>query len=382
MGSRHGVSLLEVMFALGVIVIGLLGVVAVVPVGLSQLGTGTVADRASRTGLDAVEEIALRGMARSDQWLDRGSTAIGDPRNSASPPVPPATTTLRVLRNGPRTSFCLDPRFVARHENSIVTGTNPILNPSTFPYTTNNATVPRMMRISLRDAPDSSSASIMTSAQADSVFVTADDLVFDLPDDKSQPPEQVFGLADARRQFEGDMSWMATLVPKLNPLENSQDSYTLSVVVFYRRDPLMDMFIDANLNGAYDAGEVLTYNERDVNVVTLYSAGLGGGDVQLEAPDVASLELKSNDWLLLMGNVTTLGTTTPLMSWYRIVEVEQEVQDGGSPPTGIGPWQLDVTLVGPDWPVPASGTRAALIKNVVSVYEKTIRLESSNLWAN
>ena len=46
---RRGFSLLEVMFSIGVIAVGLLGIIIIVPVALRQVGKGRVADVAART---------------------------------------------------------------------------------------------------------------------------------------------------------------------------------------------------------------------------------------------------------------------------------------------------------------------------------------------
>ncbi|MFV2070509.1 MAG: hypothetical protein ACC645_26375, partial [Pirellulales bacterium] len=103
--KRHGVSLIECMFAIGVAAVGLLGVLAVVPLGLYQVGKGNVADRSMRTGLNAVEQFDLRGMRRPDNWLyaSQGPTAapvgvlaVSAPGQYAWPYVPS------------QLSFCID----------------------------------------------------------------------------------------------------------------------------------------------------------------------------------------------------------------------------------------------------------------------------------
>ena len=67
--SRRGITILEVLFSMGVIAIGLLGVMAIVPVALNQVGRGEVADQSARAGLNALREFETRGMARADQWV-------------------------------------------------------------------------------------------------------------------------------------------------------------------------------------------------------------------------------------------------------------------------------------------------------------------------
>ena len=48
--ARAGISLLEVMFSIGVVMIGLLGIAALLPVAGMQARKGAVADAAARLG--------------------------------------------------------------------------------------------------------------------------------------------------------------------------------------------------------------------------------------------------------------------------------------------------------------------------------------------
>jgi hypothetical protein len=245
------------------------------------------------------------------------------------------------------------------------------------------------------------------------LFYSNDDLSFELPPDRNAPPDQIFGANNARRQYEGTMSWMATLVPRLDITDPSEpfvdgngngrwdstesytdsdgngqfdkgtepgDLYQLSIVVFDRRDSSMEMNAQ---------------NERVVNVALFHNNGLGGGDVTLGASTAEELELKPGQWLMLMATphpmIANASTTlnfpgVSLFRWYRVIDAEDEPRDvTGS----VYPWERDVVLQGPDWPVayfasltsPAQRpTRVAVVSNVVAVYERTIRLEKSGLW--
>jgi hypothetical protein len=64
--------------------------------------------------------------------------------------------------------------------------------------------------------------------------------------------------------------------------------------------------------------------------------------------------------------------SAPTYRWYRVVDVSEVA--------GSGPFTRDVTLFGPDWHIAAASTEATLLNNIVAVYEKTIRLETSGLW--
>lgn len=383
---RRGVSLLEVLFSIGVIGIGLLGVIALYPLALGQIGTGMVADRSARAGQNAVEVFAARGMARPDQlmWFKNSATIL-----VTLDDVDALIAEAVLLPEGPNSGFLIDPMFVAvqRHTNGsgydarvfpYYTRDNAIPNPITPSSTYSSAFDPRLRRVTLRSSATAST--IMNAAQAELLFRSDDDLSFELPLDRNSPPEQIFGANNARRQYEGTISWMATLIPQLN-ITNSSTSpgelYQLSIIVFDRRDSSMTM--DAQ-------------NERVVNVAAFHNAGLGGGDVTLGGSTSEELDVKPGQWLMLMATPHAMDTsTTPytpgvsLFRWYRVIDTEDEPHPGSS----VYSWEREVVLQGPDWPLayfaglssPARRpTRVAIVSNVVAVYERTIRLERSGLW--
>jgi hypothetical protein len=140
-------------------------------------------------------------------------------------------------------------------------------------------------------------------------------------------------------------------------------------------------------------------NERLADVAQFYNSGLGGGDVNLVATadpvlgsdPVARLELKRGNWILLMSTAhwtTAMPTSsTPVLTlsrWYRVVETEEQPRV-----TSATTAERYVTLQGADWPAdfltntigkPYRPTRAVLMDNVIAVYERTIRLETSGAW--
>ncbi|MCA9124916.1 MAG: hypothetical protein KDB11_32290 [Planctomycetales bacterium] len=408
---RHGVSLLEVLFSIGVISIGLLGVIALYPLALGQIGTGVVADRSARAGQNAVQVFSASGMARPDQllWFPNSTSPMAVDASVAEPIL---------LPEGRNSGYLIDPMFVAvqRHTNgggfdarlfpyyTRQSIPNPITPGSPYPSPYD----PRLRRITLRNS--NAASTIMTAAQAELLFRSDDDLTFELPLDRNAPPDQIFGANNARRQYEGTISWMATLVPQLditNPSEpfvdangdgkwNTGESYTdsnsnsqfdsgtgpgelyqLSIIVFDRRDSTMAMN---------------DLNEKIANVASFHNLGLGGGDVTLGADTLEQLEVKPGQWLMLMSTPhpkvpTSSAPGVSLFSWYRVIDMEDEPRSGSS----VYAWERDVVLQGPDWPVsyfasltspgPAQRpTRAVLVSNVVAVYERTIRLEISDSW--
>lgn len=363
---RRGVSLIEVLFAIGVVAVGLLGVIAVIPVGMRQAGKADVTDRAARLGLNALEEFELRGYADPRRWRQL---------STSTPPVAGPV----VLAPGrsilpPGQSYAIDPRFLA------LTGNQSDPRSRWFPYTT-FATGPAVLcmpRVTLSMTP-SLTAGAMTAEQADAIFLGQDDLVFDLPKDKSLPPAQNY-VAGSRREYEGTISWMATAAPRMDQSGQLQNLYILSIVVFHRRDSALMM----------DA-----VNERVATIPAdlFHSAGITSGDgVAPTGGDVTivqhpgstnpaeDLEVKVGNWVMLARLLPPVRPATagvPLFRWYRVISADPDSELN----TATNLWQRDVTLEGPDWPVSTNyPTQVVIVSNVVAVYEKTIRLESSSLW--
>ena len=66
--TRRGVSLLEVTFSIGVVVIGLVGIAALLPLGGALASKGAIADSAAQLGANAAREFSARGMAIPSNW--------------------------------------------------------------------------------------------------------------------------------------------------------------------------------------------------------------------------------------------------------------------------------------------------------------------------
>lgn len=66
---RSGISLVEVLIAMGILTIGLLGVAALFPVGAFYMHKGDVADRGSAVAQAAFNEVLTRGWLNPENWL-------------------------------------------------------------------------------------------------------------------------------------------------------------------------------------------------------------------------------------------------------------------------------------------------------------------------
>ncbi len=420
---RVGVTLLEVLFAVGVVLIGVLAVAALVPLALYHSGRGNTSDRAATLGISGRHNFVAYGLSNPLNWrLPNGAPVYNPARIPAPPHLDFGLPGGAYLPGG---AFLIDPEFVA----SNFAATTAHFNAAVFPYYTQlpysnppnpgNVLEARCRRLSLVPSNRAPTAAIATfpmlrGAQARNWFSMHDELVNELPSDKILPPiskyETIYpgpdgqwgqsgvddnsdGVIDdsgealalgsddfaGRRSFEGTFSWMAMLVPKRDQAGSNRDEYTMSVIVMQRRDPTMRPFLDDNGNGAFNVGEIETGNERLVDVMDMPGLGMGGGEVTLAGrpngvrpPSVEDLEVRSGDWLLLTG---TYGPSPAAVEfkWYRVV-ASDDVN------TGSSPFTRSVTLLGPDWPIiPAAGTawvQATIVPGVITVQEEVVRLDS------
>ncbi len=363
---RRGVTLLEVLISIFVILIGMLGVAAVIPAGRAELVEAAKADRSSACGASAVQFLLTSGYfdSRGSRWIYYGGSgyqyvvsANGSLPGSGAIPFSDA--------------FVVDPLYYAREAAlgittnlafSIPAGGGPTVR-ATYPATPTSLTpLPQPI--------------------AERFFLCQDDLVIPVPKDKSERPRQFMTDSSATpknvavpthpadqvvssgtyyvRQVQGDYSWLFTM----NPVAAQPDVvgppaylnvgvgeyYSVSAAVFYKRA----------LPTPTDSGEPV----GQANFLSI--PGLGGGDVTLTAASPASLDVKQNEWILL-GGYTSPNAADPtrryVLRWYRIVALGDIV---------AGP-SRQATLAGPDWDL-TTPADVVLYRGVVDVHTTTMKL--------
>jgi type II secretory pathway pseudopilin PulG len=362
---RRGVTLLEVLFAIGVVAVGLLGVMAILPVALHQVGRGNVADRALRLGQNSISQAEVELLHNTNTWVWRDPT-LGTTSGPAFWSLP-NTATPDTLRN--YRSYAIDPLFLERRGfNVTLPPSGQYYDPAKFPYTMTtpaptppNPDNPRMERITLnsrfRDVslpgpPPKLVPGTMTDIEANALFVLSDELVFDIPPEVSLSPTATY--TQTKRESEGTFSWMATLTPSIDLLRATPSSnYLLSVVIFHRRN--MGMPVDG-------------LTEKVFPVTAFANGGYGGGDVTISGAD--EQDVQTGQWILLMGQIPTgiaVPDHVPLFKWYQVVATS------GAPDAAA---TLDVSLQGADWPAAKTvNNQAGIIKNIVAIFEQTIVLQ-------
>jgi len=377
---RRGISLLEVLAAIGVLSIGLLGLAALLPVGRYTISEATKADRTGDCGRAAMRDVVVRRMLDYYNWYDPHNPATGTPTTvDFANPKPQSwydlngNPTVANPPNAPNYSpnplppaFIIDPLGVSSGITANFGG------PST-----------NTRRITLGVVQRDANGNMLvkngnhffvnqyTSAVASQLFVWPDDLIVNMPEDMTPPraagrPISVDASGNPLPLTnKGDYSWFASVVPA----PNNPRRFTVSIVVCCKRD----LTATATVPPAAVAERAVPI----LPVTNFFDGGVGGGSVQLqrEINDIGSdnppagINIKENDWVALC---STSGATSGLCRWYRV----------GS----IGDNTSYLTLIGPNWTPSVDPNHpdklVALGQSVLGVYTTTIDLDTDPTWKN
>ncbi len=416
--KQSGVTIIEVLFAIGIIMVGLMGIAGLIIVAGTQLTQGLQADGMSNLGLNAIEEFDMRHMRQQDNLLTFDT-------NNAT-----------FVNFSTVESYCIDPYFISQQVVNFsrfpqqLTPTN-LQQIRFFPGVTIPAGNPNqvavMPRVTIANAqgifndptfydPNTFGAGvarIMNELQAQELFTAKDNLALRESDSPTELPRQVWfedrllstspsarasdgidndhdgfvdeadeafvrriGFGDMARLGATEFSWMVTVTPDRTFMVDASgrpagrdrtDQYLISIVVFHNRV--------INYNAA-----TLEDQERMLEV-TLRGNGFGGGEVRLHSGSVEALDLNNGDWVML----SALSTLGPQFRWYKVSYVDDEVQTAAP-----GSYYRDATLQGPDWnraewlptanTPPQFKTHATFVPHVIGVFEKTIRMETTSLY--
>ncbi|HLA84122.1 MAG TPA: hypothetical protein VJL29_04955 [Thermoguttaceae bacterium] len=424
-------SLLEVLIAMAIITLGLLGLAALVPMGHFAVVESTKADRSSACGRAAVADVKTRRLLDPNLWAAFSPSISAEWHSFSTTNTPEVAADLYY-----GDAVVIDPQFVSNNHPNLASGD--VGHLAAFPYGIKNPTdldwkpcyLDRLAFRGLINNP------LLPAPAAAQLFTWADDLVYETESRDSDartrsvylrstgevsavPP---FASPDDRLRQErsGNYSWLMTLLPSetegpLNP--TARRTYGVSVAVFFRRD--LD-YQPADSSNPPTAENMPT--ERLAKVV-FTGGGYGGGDATIYVPTVdganwfglkvddkkayaAYLNVRKDQWILVMGlkpdtrlssfsRPSQLDDHRRVAQWYRVVavdEVQRHSEVAATEITTIGSgndaYYRRVTLAGPDWdanvwdptlpasPAPTTITAAAvLIDDVIGVYTKTIELD-------
>ena len=336
MASRSGLSLFEILAAMFVLMVGLLGVLAVLPFGLYQMNRVNKADFGSNCGRAAVQEIQVRG------WAADYETSFYDPYN-------------RDLEDEERVAYKVsgtsygDPPIYMRYNRPFIV--DPLLffsnsdniNDSrlkTFPASIDDAFSRVICLFSgMEDGNgvidhtkwNQTTVDLLKKAVFDT-FYWKDDRNFSAPADKVVQIPRPVGVigSDQKIQSHENYSWLYMLTPQVRGIqdralarESDIDGYNIDVVVFFNRNTDL---------------ETLQYTERYVSAAR-NGVGYRGGSFTISADTAEELDMTDIRWLLLScpkGN-------TMFAKWYRIVNFRDIEFNNGK-------YSREIMLFGPDVP--------------------------------
>lgn len=377
--ARLGLSVIEVLFAMGVAVIGLLGIASLIPLSSKNAADSLHMSESQALANDWYSEFTARGLNDSTNWIffqDFGTPGLGHFSKQLGATLPargsnPASSS-GLLRELGRESVCLDPYFFAHQSvvspsasawsSTISRSPSNWYRPAVFPYyqDTYNPLVdsayrtadvsgqawdaqPRLLRVSV--PTDFGSLDPMRMRGLEQAFLSTDDLsttvrvpALDVDEnDQTIPPMRV-GLQNSRFASANHYSWLATICPTEPIPALSTEStifYTVSLVVVHDRELFMtDPAITARRTGA---GEPARAEEKPqgerlmwVEPVSGDFVGGNGGRVRLIGNDGTADEVRVGDWVMLSRNYAAVAVTGPtgirpfsVHRWYRIISVEQ-----------------------------------------------------------
>jgi hypothetical protein len=380
-----------------VMLFGLMGVAAIMPVGNHYAARSERYDRGGALAASAFAELKSRGLLQPDFWLYPDSKGI---MNNAGAFQLPFTGTNPV---GAGHAFVIDPVGAAETTNTFFPYPN-ALDGAGNPW--NGATPPLLgsawpiRRVTMAAIPGGIK---LTSRVAESIFRLRDDLSASLPDQNDRPGIQRWETVDRNpntgannntpdypgddtplaRAYAGNYSWLATVVPVneealagLQPADARHGSflYEVSVAVFRKREDVPSIESERILPAVLEVGGNLE----------LYSDTGNAGDDR-DIVEAALQDIRNRDWIALAGVNPTTGAF--VLRWYRLAALEDENNEddhnhggGGGDDIHRNAMLENVGLNDPLIPTSSNPTpvvRAILLPSVIGVVTQTVKLETN-----
>jgi len=393
----RGVSLVEVIFSIGVIVIGILGVMSIMPLA------GRRAQDSVSMSVGAAMGDSIGVEILSKRWNQNGQLRILTPPDFALPLNDVAvqtyvdmTTTFTLLldSSSPVQPFCIDPMLIRANATVTALGDTTGFNTLYFPYykSSHNPSVDpslsgstplpvdptappplrRLIRVGLLRGPSATPAvnkeNLLSASEAFLVGERADDVRFTRPKDRAlpavisgEPATTLPGATDFGTRFgKGDYSWIATVVP-----EQTRGYATMSVVVI--RNRLRDFDIPTTLPATIPERNAAAERLAIVSLHTGFVGGAGGMVTITSSLNTVSRMLPGQ-WVMLSGFT---GNQIPVHRWYRIAALGGDAIINEA----AGTWSRELHLDGADWDF-TSPTFMTIVDGVVSVTNHFVRLDS------
>jgi type II secretory pathway pseudopilin PulG len=365
---RNGLSIIEVLTSIVVAMIGVFGVMVLIPFAVKQAKVGMDSDAAVQLARNAYSQFEISGYRNPENWWIPEQNRAYDPAT-----------------DGPKI-FAIDPLGVIDNIDSVnYTGTfplNPTVNGSLPPqlqFPVLNLAIPAGLQDNGQWVFGKTG---MTRGVAQRFFRGGNDLVFGGGVEDLDPPLQIFDRdvngAAMIRQSKGRISWSAIVIPYINQSATANSgewSYKLYILAYKIRKTRADD----------EDGQMAVTQLSELN--TGYQSPLTNVliDKSVLVPDGS---LKRDDWVMLINQDPTVDpNVTPLafskqIAFCRIVNLMSD-SENQSVDTAL-------TLDGPDFnffdpsgingaPV---GDRTWIIhlKDVIGVFEHTFTPETESNW--
>ena len=371
--DRHGLSVIEVLTSIVVALIGVFGVLAMIPFSVKQTQSGLDQDAATSMARNALANFEASGFniktevdgVKQLNWMDANLSPV------ITETVVPANVT------GCNGLLCIDPLGVA--ESGVF---------ESFPF--HNGSLPTNLALPTLPVPldigtvtlASPGGAPFSLADARRMFRLTDDLVFeqadnpDVEDSDLLGPVQIFNegvvggaVQSLNRQSNGTISWCAIVHP-----QGAADSPEIENLKFY-------MLAFKDRETTVDPNLMVTDGKMAAAIVTAPTAFAQAATVTVRDELVNPIrfvdQVRRNDWVMLInrraGNEPVFSRTN--VSFARVANVSSNEAMGTS----------SLTLDGPDFlftpPTPAeNATYIVHLKDVVAVFPRTIKLEDSSEW--
>jgi type II secretory pathway pseudopilin PulG len=353
---RRGLSIIEVLTSMVVAMIGVFGVMALIPFSVKQAKVGMDSDAAVQLARNAYSDFEIRGYRNPENWW-----------------IPAQGRTYDPATDGPQI-FAIDPLSVIENGPGIFP-----LNPVTAGSLPQNLRFPVLNLAIPAGLPNSGQWEFgktgMTLGVAQKMFRSADDLVFGGGVDELDPPLQIFdrsGAGDALiRQSKGRISWSAIVVPYINQsvtIDSAEWSYKLYILVYKVRKTRAD-----DEDGKMAITQLSSANSGFQSPLTNVVI-----DQSVLVPDGS---LKRDDWVMLINQDPNADANTPAafnkqIAFCRIVNLMANSEELPAPVDTL------LTLDGPDFNfgTPPTETYIIHLKDVIGVYEHTFTPETESNW--
>ena len=362
-----GLSLIEVLVAVFVLSLGLLGIAALIPLGHMALWETAKADRSGACGRAAMREIEVQRMLDYRYWHLTG-TKWGE-----SPPGTPIAndyTNVSSTTNFDSMPFIVDP--LGRSDKNNLSEYFGRPNPTSPLYLHRRSLTSLPLALNSPPQPPVK----ITDTLAEQTFFWSDDLLFDTTKNSTERPRMTTS-ASATIVSEGSYSWFFSVVPAATEMSmpvKGRRLFNVSVVVCYKRafqtfDSTQPVSAANSLDGEHTA-YINSQNVAAPKTTGFPGMGIGGGTVQLDAN--SNVNVKANQWVMLYHlHFDASNKPVPQLNrcnWYRVLSVGKDATSTTS-----------LTLSGPDWD-PNLDAILVVVPGAIGVYTTTMELDWDPLW--